>query len=315
MLKNKNVVPIVFAFGNDWILPACVCISSLLQHADASTFYDIFILHSPDDTLERDKLSGLECYKNYRIQYRSVDRVFDNSYEIRGIKTMAYYRLLIPELIPEYDKVLYSDVDVIFRSDLSGLYHHTDMQDFYIAGVNSLSQLDADTKQYYEKELNVDAGNIIYSGNLIINSKKMREDGIVNRFKELSEKKFRFQDMDIINIVCAGKIKYLEPSFCVTTYFQDYVINQREKLKEYWPDKTIDEAMQHGVVHYNGQKPWKGYCVNFDMWWEVYRKSPFFDQKFYFDFFYSRLNEYDLLPLWKRIKILIRYFVYGRKVM
>ena len=55
--------------------------------------------------------------------------------------------------------------------------------------------------------------------------------------------------------------------------------------------------------------------MNFDIWWEYYRKSPFFDAKFYFDFFYSRLNEYDLLPLWKRIKILIRYFVYGRKAM
>ena len=54
------------------------------------------------------------------------------------------------------------------------------------------------------------------------------------------------------------------------------------------------------------------YCVNFDIWWEYYRKSPVFDRQFYFDFFYSRLNELDRLSLWKRIKILVRYFVYGR---
>ena len=46
---------------------------------------------------------------------------------------------------------------------------------------------------------------------------------------------------------------------------------------------------------------------------EYYRKSPVFDQKFYFDFYYSRLNELDQLPLLKRIKILVRYFVYGRR--
>ena len=121
--------------------------------------------------------------------------------------------------------------------------------------------------------------------------------------------------MDIINLVCAEHIKYLEPSFCVTTYFTDYALHQRKALNAFWTGREISEALQNGIVHYNGQKPWKGYCVNFDIWWEYYRKSPFFDAKCYIDFFYSRLNEYDLLPLWKRIKILIRYFVYGRKAM
>ena len=75
----------------------------------------------------------------------------------------------------------------------------------------------------------------------------------------------------------------------------------------------IEEALSDGIVHYNGQKPWKGFCVNFDIWWEYYRKSPFFDRKFYFDFFYGRLEELDRLSLWKRIKVLGRYFVFGRK--
>ena len=77
----------------------------------------------------------------------------------------------------------------------------------------------------------------------------------------------------------------------------------------------IDKALKQGIVHYNGQKPWKGYCINFDLWWEYYRKSPFFNEKFYFDFFYHRLNIFDQLSLWKRIKILVRYFVYGKRII
>lgn len=84
-------------------------------------------------------------------------------------------------------------------------------------------------------------------------------------------------------------------------------------LRNFWSDKDIEESLNKGIVHYNGQKPWKGICVNFDIWWEYYRKSPFFDEKFYFEFFYTRLNELDQLSLWKRIKILIRYFVYGKR--
>ena len=35
-----KTVPIVFAFDNNLILPACVCISSLLMNAKEETFYD-----------------------------------------------------------------------------------------------------------------------------------------------------------------------------------------------------------------------------------------------------------------------------------
>ena len=307
-----NIVPIVFAFDNNLVLPACVCISSLMMNAREDTFYDIFILHSAKEMLDKSKLDLLPThYSNCRINYRTVDETFDNSFEIRGITTPAYYRLLITDLIPEYSKVMYSDVDVIFRSDLLDLYN-TDLQDYYLAGVNSLSCLVPEYNKYY-KSLGLNPEQIIYSGNLILNSEMMRMDGLVSKFKSHSECKYKFQDMDILNIVCKGKIKYLNPSFCVSTYFSQWVAKNRQILTQYWDEKEIEEALKNGIVHYNGQKPWKGYCVNFDIWWENYRKSPFFDEGLYFDFFYDKLNELDQLSLLKRVKILARYFVYGRK--
>ena len=41
-----RIIPIVFTFDQNLIMPASICISSLLMNADAGTFYDIFILHS-----------------------------------------------------------------------------------------------------------------------------------------------------------------------------------------------------------------------------------------------------------------------------
>ena len=119
--------------------------------------------------------------------------------------------------------------------------------------------------------------------------------------------------MDILNIVCKGKIKYLPPSFCLTTYINDFAVNNIEALNDNWSEVEVRYALEKGIVHYNGQKPWNGFCVNFDIWWEYYRRSPYFNQKIYFDFFYGKLYELDQLPLMKRIKILVRYFVYGRK--
>ena len=73
-----NTVPIVFAFDNNLILPACVCISSLMMHAREDTFYDIFILHAQKEQLERAELDRIPgFYPNCRIRYRSVGDTFD----------------------------------------------------------------------------------------------------------------------------------------------------------------------------------------------------------------------------------------------
>ena len=309
-----KIVPIVFAFDNNLTCPACICLSSLLLNAGNDTFYDIYIIHSYNTALDQDLLGSIkQINDNCNLTFIRVNSEFENSYEVRGITAPAYYRLLIPELIPHYNKILYSDVDVIFRADLSDIYFNTDIEGYYFAGVDSVAHLIPDLKHYYEVERKVDSIGNIYSGNLIINSKEIRENGIVDKFREHVDKKYKFQDMDIINLVCKGKIKYLSPSFCYTTYIADLAANNRELLKTIWTEVEIHMAQDKGIVHYNGQKPWKGTCINFDIWWEYYRKSPFFDSKYYYQFFDSLLNEQDRLPLLKRIKILARYFIYGRK--
>lgn len=308
-----NIIPIAFAFDENLILPAEVAICSLLHNALPTTFYDIFILHGNNADLSGFGAQRIkEQYPNCNITLRNVGDSFAGAYEIRGITNVTYYRLLIPTLIPEYEKIIYSDVDVIFREDLSHIYISTVFENEYVAGVRALMHNIPGYADYYSTKLGISPADVIYAGNIIINSKKIVEDNMVDVFCEMTKEKFRFQDMDIINIACKDRIKYLEPAFCVTTYFTDFAVNQIEKLTAQWSMPSIMEAMDLGIVHYNGQKPWTGYCVNFDIWWEYYRKSPFFNEKFYFDFFYNKLNEHDQLSLWKRVKILLRFFVYGR---
>ena len=174
-VDDMNTVPIVFAFDNNLVFPACVCLSSLMMSAKETTFYDIFILYPASDEFERKDIDKVqEFYPNCRIQYIAVDNTFAEAFEIRGITTPAYYRLLIPELIPQYNKILYSDVDVIFRSDLYDIYSSTDMQGCLLAGVNSLSHLVPAYAKYYTEQLKRNPRSIVYSGNLIFNGKQMR---------------------------------------------------------------------------------------------------------------------------------------------
>lgn len=303
-------IPIAFAFDNNLVLPACVCISSLLINADIDTFYDIYILHSEKENLNREKLDILSNYYEDKcsFKYIKVGNVFDGSYEIRGITTPAYYRLLIPELILEYDKIIYADVDIIFRQDLQSVYN-TDLSTNYIAATYDWGMIfNEDGKKYIDKVPGLKQGEYIQSGFLLINSKQIRDDGLVLRFVEEAKKCYKFQDQDILNIVCGCRRIILPMQYNMTDYAFYYMMKDPQNFERLYTIRTLDEAKSKGTLHFNGHKPWKKYCVNFDIWWEYYRKSPIFDGLYYFNFFYSKLNELDQLSLWKRIKILIRYF-------
>jgi len=55
--------PIVFCFDDNLLMPAGVCISSLLKHTNSDTFYDIFILH---DEIAKFPTSKYICRESFR---------------------------------------------------------------------------------------------------------------------------------------------------------------------------------------------------------------------------------------------------------
>lgn len=305
----NNIVPIVFCFDSNLVFPACICISSLMMNAKKDTFYDIFILHSQNIELNKSELNKIPIfYSNCRIQYRMMGVDFDNAFEIRGITTPAYYRLLIPELIPEYDKILYSDVDVIFRDDLEH-YYKENIDDYYFAGVDVGVSYRKDIRDYLKDVIKLNPENgYYYSGNLIINSKKIRQDGIISTFKLLAKNKYKFQDLDVINIACNGHIKPLSPSFCLTNYWYSLFVTKRELLEGKYSQTEIQQILDKSIVHYNGAKPWKEWCYNGDIWWYYYRKSMYFNEKWCYKFYTDRTSEIENWSLLKRIKHVFRYF-------
>ncbi len=76
-------IPIAFAFDKNLVMPACVCISSLLMNAKKDTSYDIFILHPANQSMTQTDLVKLpEYYDNCKLTFRPVGNEFDNAFEI-----------------------------------------------------------------------------------------------------------------------------------------------------------------------------------------------------------------------------------------
>jgi len=302
-----NVIPIILTFDNNMSLPAAVCISSMMMSAKDDTFYDIFVLYAGEppviDGLERIR----DVYPNMELHYRSVGNFFSSAFEIRGITKAAYYRLLAANLVPEYDRVLYSDVDIIYRMDLWDIFN-IEMGNNVVAAVHANGIASDMNNSHYIRSIGLDPVSYVVSGFMLMDLRKMRDADLVSEFIEMSREQYKYQDQDIINIVCKNRIMQIPNFYSLGVASIKEIIDDIGKC-------AIDSRylLEGSNLHFNGVKPWKGWCPNMDQWWECYRKSPIYDPKVYFSFFYNKLEEYDQLPFIKRLKILLRFFTVGQK--
>lgn len=308
-----NTVPIVFAFDGNLVKQACVCMTSLLENAKADTFYDIFVLYACDLNQVREYVEKIpRNYANCKVRYIEVDDdVFRSAFEIRGVTIATYYRLLLSKFVTEYDKVIYSDVDIIYRMDLSDVYRE-ELGDNYIAATLDLGMNYLD-RDYVSKSMRLQLGRYIQAGFVVFNLKKIREDNLTDLFVRHVEKhKYIYQDQDILNICCMGRIKYLSPCYNVNDC-SFIVFRSPNILEGRFSLADCEYARTSGNVHYSGKKPWQQNCFLMDLWWEYYRKSPIYDIDVHFDHFFKLSLYLDSLTLWERIKNLGRFFIYGRK--
>lgn len=263
------LIPIVFATDHNFLRPTLVAVHSLLKSSKGS-LYDIIILKAKDIT-ESDEDTIITQVKaespQSSIRFLTPDFDFSSSYLRTNFSEVTYYRLRIPWLLLEYEKVIYADVDIVFNTDLSDLYENFKLGDNYCAGVNK-SNYYSGIKYNNIVKLGLDPKEYVNAGFLIINCKKQREDNLFKLFQKYLKPdgyKFFDQDQDIINLVCKGHIAQLPVEYNLAP---DVIF--KEKIKDY------------KLIHYTlDGKPWKTITWGWLDWWESYKELIAFDEDFY----------------------------------
>lgn len=301
-------IPIVFSTDHNYVMQTGVCITSLLMNSQPTTSYDIFILGSSDITY-CDKNILENTVKKFSaistINFISIDNRFDKAYEIRDISKAAYFRLVIPELIHEYNKVIYSDVDVIFRKGLEDVIN-IDLGQNYWGGIKAIG---ASNIKDYILQMGLSPDKYINTGFLIINSDLQRKEKLYDTINKHTNKKYQFQDQDIINIIGKDRILYLPLEYCFTQKSYELYHTNKQSLYSKFSPEEVEKAFNSGIIHYEGtNKPWNAYCYRYDSWWYYYKHSLFFDEKKYFQEAYNIQHHSWSL---KEILRLLRNFTRG----
>lgn len=282
-MQNKKI-PIVFAFDDNYALPASIAIKSLIDSKNPDTQYDVFVMHSG---LQKSTMRKME--KICPINWLHVDASLLRDAPTTENWTLAiYYRLLIADMIPRYDKIIWSDVDVLFRGDLTAAYEAS-MNGADWAGVAAER---ADETNGIHAHFSENTKPYIHmSGFMVIDAKKWRAENKLKDFFEVIKKfgpRLKFFDLDILNLA-AGKIAPLPFEYCVLENIYD-ADDIREAPEYPWLARVHSHSkLMHAkenpiIIHYAGKWPkiWlRKYEEIPKYYWHEMKKSAFCDTESY----------------------------------
>lgn len=272
------MTPIVFSTDDNYIMPTAVAIKSILDNTNLKVveFYILF----KDSLSDQSKLilkNVTQCDgKVVAIKYLDVAPFIGKvESHIGHISRATYYRLTIPELLRRYDQCLYLDGDIIVTGDIKALLKISLPDKYLIAGVRGTGPIfyRAKDKEKVLKELGIpDLNQYVNAGVLLMNLKKMRKEGLVDKMIQMIPKEYSVQDQDIINIVCYDKILFLSPKFNAMPVLFEY---SETILNKVYSMNDIREAKKVPcIIHFaNKYKPWEySDMPKGDIWYETYRK-------------------------------------------
>lgn len=264
-------VPLVISFTPNYFIPAATWLQSVLKNSNKNSLFHVICLLSenlPDKLKEC--LIKVDTLNRVSFTFINLEKKLQDVYVDKRYTIAASYRLLLPELLPQYDKVIYSDCDMIIRNDLAKLYHSVDLQDKYL-GVVFESPLDFQEKNI--RQLGCTPGFYFNSGFLLMNLKKLREDNMTPKFIEaLKTDYLEFPDQDVLNVLCKRKVQGLPPYYNSIRTF--YIPKYKVFFLKKYTEADWKSIWQHGNIHYTGDKPWNRFTVEFDVWWKYYWQLP-----------------------------------------
>lgn len=290
--KNPDsVIPIVFAADNNYVPMLTTTICSVVENASSEYQYDIVVLEKSISSERRALMREfISHFRHVSLRFVDVSRVIDSYHLVTNnehISTETYYRFLIQELLPFYDKVIYLDSDLIVEEDISILYA-MDMGNQLVAAVRDIDYLgnlnvnDGKRMQYSIETLHLnDPYAYFQAGVMILNTEELRKFRSVPEWLEVaSESEFLYDDQDILNTFCQGRVEYLDYAWNVMNDCGDRI----SKVFSFAPAPVFDAYQKSRerpkIVHYAGyEKPWKTpHCDEAERYWAYARKTPFYEE-------------------------------------
>lgn len=262
-MKNKTI-PIIFAVDDAYIPFLAVTIQSLSDHINPKNQYILKVLYTKINEENKKKILKY-ANENISIEFVNVEKEIKKMESKLPVgyfySSATYYRVLIPNLYPEYNKVLYLDADIVILEDVAKLYN-TNIENYLLGcmpepWIRKIKEF----RVYAEKILGLSSYKKYFNAGIILmNLKELRAMNFEDVFLHLLEStRYSFaQDQDYLNRICKGRVKYISSAWNASGY-----LYKKDNPK---------------IVHYTIYKPWLIEDMpNNSYFWEAAKKTEFYD--------------------------------------
>lgn len=296
-LSRKDPIAVIFSVNEGWAPYVGVAIHSLCRRSSPGHSYDLWIMHDGMSGETMECLSSLaDSFPHITLNFKSMVKVREeklDARDLRGVACSIYYRLWLAALFPEYDRMIYLDVDVLLNVDIAELYH-TDLSGCLIGAVTDTSVLKflssgeaaLNPNRQLLEELGIrDIRRYFNSGVLVLDLKGIREQGKEAVLMELFNRETFFNhDQDILNIAFYDSCKHVpvEWNFQFEPYLKGNPDEASWRGTEFADLFRIHEERSWKILHLIESKPWDvhsrvpAHVVHGAVWWEEAFDMPVF---------------------------------------
>jgi lipopolysaccharide biosynthesis glycosyltransferase len=276
---KKPEIPIVFATNIKYTTYCYVAIYSLIKNIKSDYFYHIYIFETDLGDENKQMLESLSC-QNVKVECMNVSE-YTSKVQLQGslyLSIETYYRLFIPCVLPQYEKILYLDSDMCILSDVAELYE-CDLQGYAIGAVKD--EL-CHSLEYHAQTLgNLDCRKTFNAGVLLIDTARFEAEKIREKCLALlaedyqrEERKLILADQDALNIV-------LYENYCVLdkkwNYQPQYLCRTEEIFEEALEDYISAQEAAY-IMHFaSAYKPWTyPELPQSDVFWHYAQETPIY---------------------------------------
>ncbi|MBZ9995334.1 glycosyltransferase family 8 protein [Mesorhizobium sp. BH1-1-4] len=286
-IKMTTCLDVALCVDGGNVDQAAVTIASVLAHLSPGPPLTFHVFYGEPPSRRSRRLEALRV-SPHRLRTHYVENRFRDIALFDHVTPAALLRLQLGEFLPNLDRVLYLDADILAVADIRPLLA-TDLGGAVAGAVQDLGLHAAlaeeaitgrlDHVLHVRDALGWDPDNFTYvnSGILLLDLATLRHEWFGERAGQLlldHPHRFRWRDQDAINLLLRGRIVLLDPRWNTMVWFLE-----REPRRHY-ADMAAATLQRRDpwLLHFSGvSKPWNSLVdiPDYRRWWRAaVRTSP-----------------------------------------
>ena len=243
------------SFDEKYAQHAAVTMVSLMKNCSQNIHFYIIDSEPSGITESRSKIVKLVEMYGAKISFRTIDLSVFKGFPVwkpmqdSPNKYVPYYRLCLADLLPEIERIIYLDTDIVVQGDIAKLYDLEFAKDQFIAGVNDMDS--EELKEKISTSAYINSGVILFD---LATIRRIKLNVVEESIKILQNFRERISlniDQDLINIIFNDHIRLLDISWNAQS------VGTPRGFKLGYDDKSIEKNIIHFIASH---KPWMFNC-------------------------------------------------------